>query len=237
MRFRAAAALVLLAQPLAAQGIRGRVVEAGSDRPVALARIAAAAGDTVAGRTVTARDGHFSMALPPGSYRLHVARAGYQELRSTEIVLGPADTVEVELRAAARALRLEPLTVSAPAARRRIRELELSGSYRRARTISSEVPTDSVTARAARGRVAVRGRFAAPDECHHLVGGVATDPRSIELTVRATPIEGGCPGTSGGILYDSGIRGLAPGSYRLRVIHAVDGLPDRVVLDTSVVVP
>jgi hypothetical protein len=227
-----------LTAPLPAQVIRGRVVEAGTGRGIPVARIAAVAADgQVLARTISAADGSFSVGVTPEDpYRIVVGRTGYGELRSTELKVGRGDTVDVELRLAARTLRLEGITITGRAVRRRVRELDLSGSYRRPRVMTSGAAVDSATASGERGRIVVRGSFAAPDECFRLQGSVSTDPRTVELTIEARPGREDCAGAGGAILYDSAVHGLARGTYLLRVVHSAAGQQSRVVLQGSVTV-
>lgn len=231
----AAFGIVFAAPGVSAQVIRGRVIESGSGRPVPLARVAALdSARHVAGQTRSDAEGRFRVDLARGGrFRLDVGRTGYREMRSIELEVGPTDTLEIELHLAERALRLETITVSAAGVARRVRELGLSGSYRRPRAISSAVATDSAAATGGRGRVRVEGRFAAPDDCHHLQGSVSTGARTVEVTIEATPTRHRCPAAGGALLYESTVSGLAPGSYLVRVVHGAPGARDPRIVFTG----
>jgi outer membrane receptor for ferrienterochelin and colicins len=128
------AALVplLLASPLRAQSassvIRGRVVERGSDVPVASAEIGVAG----LGRSVLS-DADGAWMLPPlaaGTYTVRVRGIGYTP-SSTRVTLESGDTVEVVLRLAASALPLDEIVVTA--------------SRREQRLADVTVPTEIIT--------------------------------------------------------------------------------------------
>ena len=76
----------------------GRIVRLGSSSPIASAFI-----DTVGGAsTITDREGHFSLAVAPGSVRLTVSAADYEPLQLTE-ELPPNTSRTVEYRLSPRA--------------------------------------------------------------------------------------------------------------------------------------
>jgi hypothetical protein len=111
---RAAAAVLLLlavsthAAPAAAQGVRGRVVDAANGAPVpsAIVVLETEGGERVL-VTLTDSAGRFELRAPaPGGYRLHAERVGYAAAVPTPVELGPATRVEVELRADSRRVAL-----------------------------------------------------------------------------------------------------------------------------------
>ena len=117
LRARAAlGAIALLAAttPLAAQTIRGRVVDAATGEPVAQAGVTVLTPEqrTVA-RARTGADGTFTVQLrAPGTFRLRGERAGYQASNSQAVEVAVREVVEVSLRVSPQALQIEPLTVT-----------------------------------------------------------------------------------------------------------------------------
>jgi hypothetical protein len=96
----------------------------------------------------------------------------------------------------------------------------------------SELPV--VDAEGQQGSIAVNGRLATPDPCRTIAGSI--DPAGTELTLRVAVRRSGseaCIGVIGQFAYDAVISGLAPGGYRLRVIHEYPqtGWPATTVLD------
>jgi len=81
--------------------------------------------------------------------------------------------------------------------------------------------TDGATGGA--GSVAVRGTITTPDPCYRLSGAAAQEGRTLTLTVTARPGEGMCVQTIGTLGYDATLRGVAAGSYTLRVVHTYVG--------------
>jgi hypothetical protein len=126
-------AAALLAGPVAAQTVRGRVLDAGSGEPVAGAAVQVLdAGSRTVQRARAASDGTFTLRLRVGgSYRLRGDRAGYGPSTSGALEVGARDTVAVELRMAEQALTIDPLTVTARRGPRRVPALEHRGFYAR----------------------------------------------------------------------------------------------------------
>ena len=128
-------ALVLLSAPLAAQTVRGRVLDAATGQPVAGATVTASeAGGRRAGRATAGPDGAFTIELRrAGSHRLSAERIGYQAAASAPFDVQPRETVDVELRLSTSEVALEPLRVTARAEPPRIRRLQMAGFYDRER--------------------------------------------------------------------------------------------------------
>ncbi|MBA2245452.1 MAG: hypothetical protein H0W11_10875 [Gemmatimonadetes bacterium] len=71
------------------------------------------------------------------------------------------------------------------------------------------------------GRIVVNAKLSAADPCHTLAG--VLEGTGSELTLRVSVARDqsqGCYQIIGTFEYDAVIRDLAPGSYRLRVIHS-----------------
>ena|SRR5215218_1155651 len=129
------AAFVLAATPLAAQTVRGKVLDAatGAGVPEAAVRALTPDGHDV-GRARTAADGSFRMQLrTSATVRVEARRTGYQQTLTAELPVALHEAVEVEVRISATALALEPLRVTARVAPPRRRSLELNGVYDRER--------------------------------------------------------------------------------------------------------
>jgi hypothetical protein len=107
-------ALLAAAAPLAAQTIRGRVLDAATGEPVPQAGVTVLTPEQhTAGRARTGPDGTFSVQLrAPGTFRLRGERAGYQASTSQALEVAVRETVEVALRVSPQALQIEPLTVT-----------------------------------------------------------------------------------------------------------------------------
>jgi hypothetical protein len=127
--------LGILAAPLAAQVVRGKVLDAASGEPVAQAEVTAATlGGRGAGRARSAADGTFTLELrAPGTFRLRAERTGYRPTTTDSVAVDVRETLEVELRLSATAVGIEPLRVTARVAPPHRRSLELNGVYDRAR--------------------------------------------------------------------------------------------------------
>lgn len=110
------ALLLLTALPTAlpAQQIDGRLLEAGSRRPVsgALVELRPVGGDTVLAETMSAEDGAFHLeAATPGRYRIHVERIGYGDWRSGPFSLRTGQTMARTFRVSVRPVDLGTLQV------------------------------------------------------------------------------------------------------------------------------
>jgi hypothetical protein len=128
--------LAVLAAPLAAQTVRGRVVDArtGEGVPQAAVTALAASGNRRTGQARTDASGRFSLTMrAPGEVRLRVERTGYRETLTDPTPVGPRDTVEVELSVSAAPLTIAPLRVTARVEPPHRRNLELNGFYERER--------------------------------------------------------------------------------------------------------
>jgi hypothetical protein len=103
------------ATPAAAQVVKGRVLLAGGDRPVAGAAVTlhAADGRRVAGAT-TDSAGAFRLTAPRlGSFTLRAEQLGMATVETTPLALTLAQEVEVEIRMDRTVVPLQPLTVKA----------------------------------------------------------------------------------------------------------------------------
>jgi hypothetical protein len=136
LRFRAivgAIALLASTAPLAAQTIRGRVVDAATGEPVPQAVVTVLTPENRnAGRARTGADGTFAVELrAPGTFRLRGERAGYQASNSRAMEVEVRETVEVTLRVSPQAMQIEPLTVTGRVQPPRSRVLAANGFYDR----------------------------------------------------------------------------------------------------------
>jgi hypothetical protein len=129
------AALVVAATPLAAQTVRGKVLDAASGEGIGEVTVQAlnAEGHDV-GRARTAADGSFQLQLrAAASVRIQAQRAGYRTTLTDALPVAPREAVEVEVRLSAAAVAIEPLRVTARVEPPRRRNLELNGFYDRER--------------------------------------------------------------------------------------------------------
>ncbi len=97
---------------------------------------------------------------------------------------------------------------------------------------------DGVRAEAAAGGITVRGRMETPDPCRRLSGAVEAAGREVTLRVEAAREGEACIQVIAAFAYDAAVTGLAPGTYRLRVVHAYPGTgwEPRTALEQSVTV-
>jgi hypothetical protein len=231
----AVAALIILfltvPSPAVGQVIRGRVVDAQSGAGVPMARVVVSGVDRrYTRRMFTAADGRFAFPLRRGgSFRVQVTRAGYAETRTRSYTVGPNDTVDVDVRVSAVAVRLDPVTVTG-----RPRRLRVMGVFNEI----SEFPYTRVTAVGVRRSVGVRGWFPTPTFCYHLSGNADRTGSVITLTVQARPTSELCEAGTGSLFYNVTVRRLPPGLYTFRVLHAFqdDVAEPAMVLDTTVTV-
>lgn len=99
--------------PLAAQVVRGVVLDDVNLEPVIGASVRLVVGDALDVGTETNAEGSFVLALPgEGEYRLEVQRLGYRTARSQAIQVPSGDTVSVEFRVSPEAILLDPITVT-----------------------------------------------------------------------------------------------------------------------------
>lgn len=117
-----------LTPPIAAQVVRGRVVDSISGVPAAVGFVALISSDSQeVARTLTAGTGEFRLRAPgAGSYRLRSERIGYRLAVSPPIDLGPRDTIQYTFR-------ILPIPV-------RLAAVEVEG-----RTMCSEDPDGAAT--------------------------------------------------------------------------------------------
>lgn len=131
----AAFAALLLASPLSAQIIGGRVMDRTSNEPIpeAVVEVLNPTGRSMH-RARTDRDGFFVFELrEPGEYRLRTSRVGYQTVTSAGVQVEERQTVQVEIKIATGEVELEPLRVTARTQPPRSEFLEREGFYDRQR--------------------------------------------------------------------------------------------------------
>ncbi|MFL5385973.1 MAG: carboxypeptidase regulatory-like domain-containing protein [Longimicrobiaceae bacterium] len=127
-------AACLAATPLAAQTLRGKVVDAATGAGVPAVAVRALSEGHDVGHARTAADGTFSFALRvPGTVRIEAQRTGYRTTVTGDLPVGVRETVDVEVRLSAEAIAIEPLRVTARAEPPRRRALEQNGFYDRER--------------------------------------------------------------------------------------------------------
>lgn len=106
---------ILAARPLAAQVVRGQVVDSVTGTPVASGFVVLLdeAGREV-GRTLSSRQGRFTLRAPrPGAYRLRSERIGYRVSMSAPFELEAQRSLEFTLEVAALPVQLETIEVQA----------------------------------------------------------------------------------------------------------------------------
>ncbi len=88
------------------------------------------------------------------------------------------------------------------------------------------------------GAIVVQGRMQTPDPCRRLSGTVEAAGGQVTLRVDAAREGEMCTQVIAAFGYDARITGLAPGTYRLRVVHAYPGTgwDARTALEQSVTV-
>jgi len=101
--------------PLAAQQVRGTILEADSGAPMHDALVSVLAGsDSVAAQIRTDSVGRFSVALQrAGVYSLRVERLGYRTVSTESLAIADAEVLEVRIVIGIEAVRLTPLEVTA----------------------------------------------------------------------------------------------------------------------------
>lgn len=107
-------ALLLSAPELAAQVIRGNLLDDETGKPIAAGTVTLLTRDSVpVTRISTDTAGAFLLAAArAGSYRLGGERLGYITIISVPLTLSARDTLDVEFRLSTRAVVLEPLVVT-----------------------------------------------------------------------------------------------------------------------------
>jgi len=230
---RAAGLAVFVSSPITAAGqvVAGRVIDAASGAGVPEAHV------MVIGRdrrdALTSADGRFSVRVGgAGSYRVRVARAGYQETRTRRLTLGPDDTVAVEVRVRTAAVRLDPLTATA-----RPRRLTVTGVFGNEGYVGRAGPP---SAGGARRSILVTGTIPAPTPCYTTAGAARRTGSVVTLNVEARPTgeTAACPAMPLSFGYKATVRGLPPGSYTLQVVHTYRDRvwPPAMALDTTIIV-
>ena len=101
--------------PLAAQQIRGAVIEANGGGPLATADVAIIDGrDSLILRVHTDSSGLFSSALPrAGVYSLRVEKIGYRTQHTATFEIGPSEVLELRIVISIEAVPLTPIEVTA----------------------------------------------------------------------------------------------------------------------------
>ena len=92
-----------------------------------------------------------------------------------------------------------------------------------ARQLQSTPDEDFARAVGAADRIKVEGAMTTPTPCYDLVGQLRREGAALTLTVEARRKEGGCIQMIAAFGYDAAVRGLPPGRYTLRVLHAYPG--------------
>lgn len=107
-------ALLVIAAPLPAQIVRGRIVDQGTGGalPGAHVILVDTAGHEGAS-VLTTDDGRFAIRAPQaGTYALRVQRIGYSSTRSDAFSLGADETIEQQIAAPTASVRLDAITVN-----------------------------------------------------------------------------------------------------------------------------
>jgi Carboxypeptidase regulatory-like domain/TonB-dependent Receptor Plug Domain len=115
-QFTTAAALLLLAAaaPAGAQTVHGRVLERGSDAPIASVTVELRDGEMVRARVHTDSGGAFDLDVPgAGTYRLIAQRVGYAAVLSEQVRVGSLDSLDVLFHMTTDAVGLDPVQVTA----------------------------------------------------------------------------------------------------------------------------
>ena len=225
-----AALLVLACAPVQAQVVIGRVVDSGSGAAVPQAQVVVTGGERAATRS--GADGRFTLALPGGTYRLQVTRLGYQDARPRTLTVRDGDTVRLSVPLSAAALPLAPVSATA-----KPRRLQVDGVFQQLRADSLTVLLPA-RARAAWGGIEVRGTFPTPSDCFQLASAAHRERSVLTLIVEARPAEPPCMDLGGLFSYKATVRGVRPGTYTLRVLHAYreDIWESALALDSTVTV-
>jgi hypothetical protein len=135
MRAAALLPLLLLASPLSAQTVRGTVVDAATDVPVAGAVVTVLEGNRHVGRVRTADDGSFEIALRrAATVVVRGERLGYRAAASEPVAVALRETVELRLPLSEGTVALEAVTVTGRRQPARVARLERGGFYDRERS-------------------------------------------------------------------------------------------------------
>jgi hypothetical protein len=107
----ALAGLLLPGTPLAAQAVRGLLVEQGTLAPIGGASVTLVRADGErAAWALTLANGSFNIAAPPGVYRLRAERIGFATALSEPLELRTGETLTYRMEAPASAVQLEAIT-------------------------------------------------------------------------------------------------------------------------------
>jgi hypothetical protein len=134
------AAVLLLAAlaaalPAGAQTVRGTVVDAATEAPVAGAVVTVLEGNRRVGRVRTADDGSFEIALRrAATVVVHGERLGYRAAASEPVEVALRETVELRLPLSEGTVALQPVTVTGRRQPPRVARLENGGFYERQRS-------------------------------------------------------------------------------------------------------
>jgi hypothetical protein len=124
-----AALLAATAASAAAQTIHGRVLENGTDRPVAAALVELRVAGEVRAQAQSYEDGSFVLAVPVlGVYRVSATRVGYTPLLSEPFRIQAQDSVALVFHLTSSAVRLSPVEVTGA---QRQAPARLAGFYER----------------------------------------------------------------------------------------------------------
>jgi hypothetical protein len=108
-----------------------------------------------------------------------------------------------------------------------------------ARLLSGEdVSEPSARVAGGAGRITVEGRLSAPDPCQKVTGALEGSGTDLTLRVSVAATGEGCIQMIAAFGYTGTLTGLAPGTYRLRVVHTYPGTgwETRTVADERVAV-
>jgi carboxypeptidase family protein/TonB-dependent receptor-like protein len=112
--------LFVLGSPLAAQNVRGKLLELGSQKPVPDVVVVLVAEDNpslsqgMTQRTTTSNTGTFALRAPgPGVYRVRADRPGYRTAITPAIALQPGDDIGIAVRLLPDTAQLRPVVVTA----------------------------------------------------------------------------------------------------------------------------
>lgn len=117
--------------PLAAQTLRGRILDSETGAPVMLAYVGLVEeGENMVVAGLADAQGTFSLDAPdPGSYFVYVARSGYETIMDGLFELGEDGVFEVRIGLKPRPIEIDPVTVEATG---ELNYLESQGFYDRA---------------------------------------------------------------------------------------------------------
>ena len=143
----AAALLAALASPAAAPSVYGRVLERGTDKPVAAAIVELRDASGVRAQARTWEDGSFTMPVPgAGAYKVAASRLGYESLISEDIQVTMGDSVSLVFRMLSSAVALAPVQARSaprPPPARLVGFYERSGRRRQGHFLTRDVIDDA----------------------------------------------------------------------------------------------